>query len=208
MFRFFKRLFVVLFIAAAFFTSMSERAYANTTDSTNYGSGGYNNCDYGACTITLTSGGATHVNVIPTSGGACTVQNDIVSVLTDNSTGYSLTMTTSTTNNSMVGGSASIGTSSATAAAPTTLAMNTWGYRVDGLSGFGTGPTTSQNNGSVPSVSFAGVPASNQTATAIASSGSLANPAVSTTVWYGVCANATLPSGAYSTTITYTAVTN
>jgi len=72
-------------------------AYADTTDSTVYGSGNYGNCDYGACTITLSSGGATTLNVAPTPTGKCTVQSDTASVLTDNTVGYSLTMTTSTT---------------------------------------------------------------------------------------------------------------
>jgi hypothetical protein len=31
---------------------------------------------------------------------------------------------------------------------------------------------------------------------------------VPTTVWYGVCADSSVPAGSYTTTITYTAVTN
>ena len=183
-------------------------AYADTTDSTVYGSGNYGNCDYGACTITLSSGGATTLNVAPTPTGKCTVQSDTASVLTDNTVGYSLTMTTSTTNNAMTGASGSIAAASGTAASPVTLGMNKWGYRVDSLAGFGAGPTSSQNNGSVPSVSFAGVPASNQSPTQVASTSGPANPAATTTVWYGLCADSSVPSGGYSVTVTYTAVTN
>jgi len=183
-------------------------AYADTTDSTVYGSGNYGNCDYGACTITLSSGGATTLNVAPTPTGKCTVQSDTASVLTDNTVGYSLTMTTSTTNNAMTGASGSIAAASGTAASPVTLGMNKWGYRVDSLAGFGAGPTSSQNNGSVPSVSFAGVPASNQSPTKVASTSGPANPAATTTVWYGLCADSSVPSGGYSVTVTYTAVTN
>lgn len=186
----------------------SEGAYADTTDSATYGSGGFGNCDYGACTITLTSGGTTNVNVAPTTTGKCTVQSDTPSVLTDSSTGYSLTMTTSTTNNAMTGSSGSISASSGTSAAPTTLAMNTWGYRVDSVAGFGAGPTSAQSSGSVPGVSFAGVPPSNLAGTIVASSSGVANPAVSTTVWYGVCANSSVAAGSYSVVVTYTAVTN
>jgi hypothetical protein len=182
--------------------------HANTTDSATYGSGGYGNCSYGSCTITLTSGGTTNVDVVPNTSGKCTVQSDIASVLTDNPTGYSLTMTTSTTNNVMAGSSGNIASSSATAASPTILAMNTWGYRVDGLAGFGAGPTSILNSGSVPSTTFAKVPPSNLAGTQVASSASAANPAVNTTVWYGVCANSTVPAGSYTVTVTYTAVTN
>jgi hypothetical protein len=86
--------------------------------------------------------------------------------------------------------------------------MNTWGYRVDGVAGFGAGPTSSQASGSVPSTSFAGVPPSNLAGTIVASSNSIANPAVPTTVWYGVCANSSAAAGNYSVVVTYTAVTN
>lgn len=207
-----RRWSVRFLMASALFMSIlvvsSSVARADTTDSTVYGSGNYGYCDYGACTITLTSGGSTTLNVAPTPGGACTVQSDTASVLTDSTAGYNLTMTTSTTNNAMTSGANSITASSGTAASPATLAVNTWGYRVDGLAGFGAGPTSSQNNGSVPSVTFAGVPPSNQAGTTVATSSGPANPAVNTTVWYGVCANSSLPSGSYSTTVTYTAVTN
>lgn len=199
-------LIVATFVLAALATGAVARA--DTTDSTTYGSGNFGYCNYGSCTITLTSSGTVNVNVAPTPGGRCTVQSDNPSVLTDSTAGYSLTMTTSTTNNAMVGGSGSIAASSGTAASPATLAANTWGYRVDNLASFGAGPTSSQNSGSTPSVTFAGVPASNQTPTPVASSSGPANPAVGTTVWYGVCADSTVASGTYTTTVTYTAVTN
>jgi hypothetical protein len=183
-------------------------ARADTTDSTVYGSGNYGDCNYGSCTITLSSGGSTTLNVVPTPAGKCSVQSDTASVLTDSTSGYNLTMTTSTTNNAMTSGSGSIAAASGTAGSPSVLAMNTWGYRVDGLAGFGAGPASTQSSGSVPSVSFAGVPASNQTGTAVASSNAPANPAAATTVWYGLCADASQPAGSYSVTVTYTAVTN
>lgn len=203
---------ITIIVATFFFLvaglAFSLDAHADTTDSATYGSGSFGNCDYGACTITLTSGGTTNVNVVPTTAGKCTVQSDTPSVLTNNSAGYSLTMTTSTTNNAMTGPSGNISASSGTSGSPVALAMNTWGYRVDGVAGFGAGPTSSQSSGSVPGGSFAGVPASNQAGTIVASSSSAANPAVSTTVWYGVCANSAVAAGTYSVTVTYTAVTN
>lgn len=183
-------------------------SYADTTDSSVYGSGSFGDCDYGTCTITLTDTGTPTLTVAPTPTGVCSVQSDTVSVLTDSTTGYSLTMTTSTTNNAMQGASTSLAASSGTSSAPATLAVNTWGYRVDGLASFGTGPTTSQSSGSTPSVTFAGVPASNQSSTQVAYSASPANPAQDTKVWYGVCANASIPVDTYSATVVYTAVTN
>lgn len=199
---------LTLILAALCLVCMTTPALADTTDSTVYGSGNFGDCDYGSCTITLSSTGVSNMAVVPTPTGKCTVQSDGVSVLTDSTTGYSLTMTTSTTNNAMTSGAGSIAASGGTLATPAVLAMNTWGYRVDGLGAFGAGPTTAQSSGSVPSVTFAGVPASNQSAAQIASSSSPANPAATTTAWYGICANSSVPSGNYTTTITYTAVTN
>lgn len=204
-----RRFFVVALVALMTLVIIGPGiARANTTDSAAYGSGGYGNCSYGSCTITLTSSGTTNVNVVPNTAGKCTVQSDVASVLTDNPTGYSLTMTTSTTNNAMTSTSGSIPTSTGTAASPIILAMNTWGYRVDGLSGFGAGPTSAINSGSTPSTTFAKVPPSDQAGTQVASSSNAANPAVNTTVWYGVCANSAIPAGSYTVTVTYTAVTN
>jgi hypothetical protein len=196
-------IFVV--VSVCFTQSVS---YADTTDSSVYGSGSFGDCDYGTCTITLTDTGVPTLTVVPTPTGVCSVQSDTVSVLTDSTTGYSLTMTTSSINNAMQGTSTSLATSSGTSSAPTTLAVNTWGYRVDGLASFGTGPTTTQSSGSTPSVTFAGVPASNQSPTQVAYSSSPANPAQNTKVWYGVCANASIPVDTYSATVVYTAVTN
>lgn len=188
--------------------STQSVSFADTTDSSVYGSGSFGDCDYGTCTITLTDTGTPTLTVIPTPTGVCSVQSDTVSVLTDSTTGYSLTMTTSTTNNAMQGASTSLAASSGTSSTPTTLAVNTWGYRVDGLASFGTGPTTAQSSGSVPSVTFAGVPASNQSSTQVSYSTSPANPAQDTKVWYGVCANASIPVDTYSATVVYTAVIN
>jgi len=188
--------------------SVQNVSFADTTDSSVYGSGSFGDCDYGTCTITLTDTGVPTLTVVPTPTGVCSVQSDTVTVLTDSTTGYSLTMTTSTTNNAMQGTSTSLAASSGTSSAPTTLAVNTWGYRVDSLASFGSGPTTAQSSGSIPSVTFAGVPASNQSSTQVASSSSPANPAQDTKVWYGVCANASVPVDTYSATVVYTAVTN
>lgn len=203
-----KRILSVVVILTILVTCVGTVVLADTTDTATYGSGIYGDCSYGSCSLTLTSGGATSVDVIPTSTGRCTVQSDTVSVLTDSTAGYSLTASTNTTNNNMAGSVDNIGASSGTVALPVTLAMNTWGYRVDNLGGFGAGPTSAQSSGSVPSAAFAGVPSSNQSPATIASSVTAANPAVNTTVWYGVCADASLRADTYTTTVVYTAVTN
>ena len=131
-----------------------------------------------------------------------------MSILTDNTNGYSLTATTSGTNTALVSGGNSINASSGTFGSPVALSLSSWGYRVDGLGSFGAGPTTAQSNVSPSSTTFAGMPASNQTPITLANTSSPADPAQITTVWYGVCANLSSSNGTYSTQVVYTAATN
>ncbi len=182
--------------------------HADTTDNTTYGSGSYGDCDYGSCAITLTSGGAVNLDITPTQAGSCTIASDTVSVLTDSTSGYTVKLASSTTNTNLVNGVSTIATGSGTAASPTLLNPNAWGWRVDGLSGFGSGPSSAQSNIASPISSFAGMPASNVTPATIKSSNTYANPAVDTTVWYGLCADISVLNGTYTTQVTYTATTN
>jgi hypothetical protein len=193
---------VVLFMSAS---SLVANAYQSGT----YGSGTYGSCAYGiACSISLTSNGTVSLNVTPGVGGACTIQSDTASVLTDDANGYTLTLADNSTNTGLVNGSYTIPATSGTFASPTALTANTWGYRVDGAGSFGSGPTTSQTNISPGSLTFAAIEASNQTPDVLANTSTAADPAVTTTVWYGACANQTVTSGTYTTQVTYTALTN
>jgi len=173
-----------------------------------YGSGTYGACSYSSCSISISSASVVTLNVTPSASGSCTIQQDIVSVSTDNSSGYSLTLANASTNTALLNGAATIGSTAASQAGPATLTVNHWGYRVDGVGGFGPGPTTAQSNASIGTSLFAGVPASNASADTLANTSSAANPAATTNVWYGVCANTGIASGTYTTQITYTAVTN
>ena len=173
-----------------------------------YGSGTYGACQYGTCSISISSDSNVALNITPTASGSCTIQKDAVSVLTSNSSGYTLTLADSSTNTALLNGASSISASSGTQASPAALTVNHWGYRVDGIGGFGAGPTSAQSNISIGSTLFAGLPASNATASTIASTSSAASPAVVTNVWYGVCANTSVASGTYTSQVTYTALTN
>lgn len=174
-----------------------------------YSAGTYNSCTYNTCGISINSSNNISVNVTPTGSGSCSVNDDSVSVLTDSSTGYTLSMTTNSTSTSLSNGSSNIIADSGTLSSPASLGTNHWGYRVDGAGGFGSGPTTSQSNVSYPlSALFAGAPADNQTPATLVTSSSAADPAVTTLVWYGVCANNSLNSGLYSGQILYSATTN
>lgn len=176
---------------------------------TAYGAGTYGACTFSTCGISLTSSGTVNVNVIPGVSTTCTVQSDSVAVTTDSSTGYTLTFQDNAGSSTMSGSNGgSITPVSGTNVAPVTLSANKWGYRVDGAGGFGAGPTSTSSNGGIPSVTFAAVPNSGASPDTLVSSGSAADPAVTTLVWYGLCANTTIPNGTYSSGVTYTGVVN
>jgi hypothetical protein len=183
-------------------------AYADTTEVGTYGGGTYGSCTYGTCTITLTSGGSTTLNVAPSGSGKCTVHSDTATVETGSAAGYTLTMTTNSASNAMTGSSGTIPALSATPGSPAVLTMNKWGYRVDGVAGFGGGPTSTQDSAGIPGVTFAAVPNNTQAGASVASSSVAAEPAIDTTVWYGLCADATQAAGTYTATVLYTAVAN
>lgn len=184
--------------------------YVGASEQSTYGSGGYGNCLYGTCPLTVTSTASLAVNVMPTAGGVCTIASQDVSVQTDNTSGFVLSATTTTTATAMVSGSDQLPASSGTAASPVTLANNTWGYRVDSstIGAFGAGPTSAQTNAAAPSVTFAGMPASSGTPATLRNTSTTANPAVTTKVWYGSCANISQPPGDYAVSVLYTAVLN
>lgn len=174
-----------------------------------YGDGDYGDCSYNSCGISLTSNGTVNINVIVGNTTTCTTQSDSVAVTTDSSTGYSLSLNDSATTSSLLGsGSPTIPTSSATQSSPTPLSTNTWGYRVDGVGGFGAGPTSASSNVGASSATFAAIPISSVTGDTLAYSTSSADPAVTTTVWYSTCVNASVPAGTYSSSVVYTALVN
>ena len=188
----------------------SAPVFADTVDSGAYGEGGYGNCLYGTCPLSLTSSSTVGLDVTPSGAGKCTVHSDSVTATTDNTTGFSLTATTSTTNTNMVSGANTIAASSGTPASPITLINNTWGYRVDSaiIGTFGTGPTSGQDSQDAPAVTFAGMPASNGTPATLRNYTTTASAGISTPVWYGICASTSKPTGNYTVDILYTAVLN
>jgi hypothetical protein len=198
-------LFIAVFSLITLGSSLVVSAYATGT----YGSGSYGLCAYGtACSISLTSNGLVSLAVTPAIGGKCTIQSDTASVLTDDTNGYTLTLADNSTNTSLINGSYSIPATSGTFSSPATLTSDSWGYRIDGLGSFGSGPTTGQTNISPGSALFAAIEASNVSPDTLANTSTSADPAVSTTVWYGACANLSVANGTYTTNVTYTALAN
>ncbi len=155
----------------------------------------------------FTTGGTVNVDVAPSGAGAQTIASDTVSVSTNDSAGYTLKLAEATASSDLVSGSDTIPASSGTQAAPVAAAVNTWGYRVDSIGGFGAGPTSSASNQAVSgSIKFAAVPATASPNTIKTTSTTATSD--TTTVWYGVAANTSTPSGTYTNVVVYTAVAN
>lgn len=156
----------------------------------------------------LTTTGSVSLNVTPTSSGAQTIGSDTVTVSTNDSNGYTLSLADNTTNTNLISGSNNIAASAASQGTPAVQLVNTWGYCVASIGGFGANcPSASAASQAISaSNKFAGMPSSASPNT-IATTATTATNAT-TTVWYAVAANTTQPSGSYSTTVTYTAITN
>ena len=149
-----------------------------------------------------TTSGAVAFTINPTAAGSFSSASDTVTAGTNSSSGYQLQISAAAP--ALTSGANTLAASSGTAGTPTTLLKNTWGYRVDNGAGFGVGPTSAQTDQASLSNNWAGVTA---TATTIKTTSAASN-ADTTTVWYGAGADFSKPSGAYTTTVTYTALAN
>ena len=155
----------------------------------------------------FTTNGTVNVNVVPTGPGAQTLASDTVTVSTNDTSGYTLQLAETGASSNLVSGSDTIPASSGSQTTPVAMAANTWGYRVDSLGGFGSGPTSSQNSAAISgSIKFAAVPVTASPNTLKTTSGTASSD--TTTVWYGVAANTSQPPGTYTNSVTYTATTN
>lgn len=175
--------------------ALATSANATTTINANIGS-----------VISVASTGTVSIDVTPV-GASNTISSasDTVTVNTNNAAGYNLTLAMNTATRTLAKGADTIDPSTGTLAAPIAPAVNTWGYRVDGLTGFGAGPASALNNATTTTLTFAGVPATAtpdeiKTTTTTATNDT-------TTVWYMVAANNSKPNGIYTNTVVYTATT-
>jgi hypothetical protein len=157
--------------------------------------------------ISMTTSGTVTIGITPTGVGSASSSSDTVTVNSNNSTGYNLTLSNNDTTLTLAGpNSNTIAAHGGTFASPSTLGNNSWGYRVDGVGTFGAGPTSGETNQANLSGTWAGVPSSASAQQLKNTSSTAANDV--TTVWYGVKADTTKPSGAYTDSVTYTATTN
>lgn len=175
---------------------------------TPYGYGTYGSCAYQQCSISVTTSGSIDLELTPDSSGVHTIEGDEVEVTTNSSQGYTLQLeSASATQAGLVGDDDTIAATTGTPASPSVLTGNQWGYRVDGLASFGSGPTSAVQNQAATSHTFAGLSLLGSPTT-IKNTSSPATTGDLTTVWYGVRADNSLASGEYNGTVRYTATTN
>jgi hypothetical protein len=155
----------------------------------------------------FTTSGTVNANVTPTGAGAQTIASDTVTVSTNDSAGYTLTLAETSAATALTSGGNTIPASSGSQTTPVAMSANTWGYRVDGVGGFGAGPTSAQSSAAISgTIKFAAVPVTASPNTLKTTSGTASSD--TTTVWYGVAANTSQASGTYTNSVTYTATTN
>lgn len=159
-----------------------------------------------AATISLTTSTNVGISLTPTAGGVVSSASDTVTVNSNSSTGYTLSLADADATTNLVSGGNTIAAHTGTFAAPTTLANNTWGYRIVSAGGFGGTAYSAETNNASSSSTWAGVPASGSPVTIKTTASTATNDV--TTVWYGVKVTTAKPSGAYVDTVTYTATTN
>lgn len=186
-------LFLIAVMSTAF--AVPSRAADTTVSST-----------IGSVMSLFTTSGTVNLNATPTASGVQTSASDTVTISTNNTGGYTLQVAETTAATALTSGSNTIPATTGTQASPTALTANRWGYRVDGVGGFGAGPTSALNSAAIGSVAYAAVPATGSPNTIKTTSATATND--TTIVWYSVAVNTATPTGTYTNSVTYTAVNN
>jgi len=157
-------------------------------------------------TLTLSTSGTVGISLTPTSGAVASSASDTVTVSTNSSNGYALSLSDSDTVTNLANGANTVTAHTGTYAAPTTLGANTWGYRIVGQGGFTATAYSAELDAASSTSTWAGVTSSAAPAVIKTTATNATND--TTTVWYGVKMNTGKPTGVYTDTVTYTAVSN
>jgi hypothetical protein len=161
--------------------------------------------------ISVSTSTTVAISATPTSGGVVSSNSDSVTVSTNNTTGYNLTLADGDATRNLVSGSNNIVPEADAPAAASTLDSNAWGFALaSGTTGIGTNTFDSsysaETNNASSTSKWAGIPATGSPFTLKTTSSTASNDA--TTVWYAIKVTTSQPNGTYSDTVTYTATTN
>ena len=162
--------------------------------------------------ISITTGSPVAISLTPTAGGVVSSASDTVTVSTNRSAGYELTLKDADTSSNLVSGGNNITPTSGTMAASSVLANGNWGFAIATAT---TGAETNnfdatysaETNNATSTSKWAGIPTSSGTAFKLKDTASTATNDT-TTVWYAAKVNTSQVSGVYTDVVTYTATTN
>jgi len=156
--------------------------------------------------ISLSSVSPVVLSMTPTASGVVSSASDTVTVSTNSTAGYTLTLMDVDATTSLQSGGNNITAHAGTQASPTALANGTWGYRVVGVGGFGASAYTGETDAGSSTSTWAGVPANGSANTLKTTAVTASND--TTTVWYGAKVTSSQPNGIYTDTVRYTATAN
>lgn len=192
---------VVGLVVAPTFQASADTKTASTTITVNV-----------AKVLSMTSGGAVTINITPLAGGAVTTNSDTVTVSTNSTAGYNLTLQDADATTTLTSGANTMTAMATTWGSPAALTSGKWGYALaSGTAGLTAGSNfdasyaVETSSGSSTS-KWLGVAASGSPQTLKTTAATATND--TTTVWYGAKADTSQPSGAYVDTVTYTGTTN
>ena len=161
--------------------------------------------------ISITTSSPVAFSITPVAGGALTSASDTVTVNTNNTTGYNLTVADSDATTTLASGANTLTAHSGTKTAPTALANGSWGFAVaSGTTGIGTNgfdaSYATETNATASTSKWAGMPATGSPMTLKSTAAVASND--TTTVWYAAKATSSQANGTYTDIVTYTATTN
>ena len=156
--------------------------------------------------ISISSSGTVAISLTPTSNGTLSSAKDTVTVSTNNTAGYNLTLKDSDSTTDLTSGGNSFTAASTT---PGALTAGKWGFALAsgtvgiGVAGFD-GSYSEVTNATGATSKWAGVAASPVTIKSTTSTATNDQ----TEVFYAAMADTNQPNGTYTDTVTYTATTN
>lgn len=158
-------------------------------------------------TMTTTSQGTSNnvdLSLSPGASPVLTSASDTITVNTNNTAGYLLTLADADATETLTKGADTIAASANTTATPAVLATNTWGFAKVGAP-FDASYAV-ENNATSSTTKWAKIPSTGTPYTLKTTAAVATND--TTVVWYAAKIDSTKPTGTYTNQVVYTATTN
>jgi hypothetical protein len=155
-------------------------------------------------TMTTTSQGTSNnvdLTLTPGASPVVTSASDVITVNTNDTAGYLLTLADADATETLTSGGNTIAASANTSAAPAALATNTWGFALPGAPFDAS--YSAENNATSSTTKWAKIPSTGTPFTLKSTATTASND--TTTVWYAAKVDSTKPTGTYTDQVVYTA---